>query len=583
VEHPYEGYYVECRKRINGDDNIPEEGVLVSWVDENRQQAISHTVHGDFKTAALGPGEVFTDSEHRISVINQSPAGDTRCTVKAERVALSVPDPQIEQFLSPDEITPDDFSLYQSLDIWIDSPKNGWDVYPDNDKWDPLDSPPHPLMFGDPFWVNHENRIGFRIRNRGYVAANHVIVEVYAAQPLTVSLPCEGQSGAIPPNTLVGSVVVDELAAGETYYGYVPWKPVLDKAALVTVRIRDYPYEISHGNNTATEAYLHYEYTGTPSADISSVTQAGDLHVQLPGGCPSGTSYMAFAVGGSVEVGKMWTVEPEPGAGVINPSGDEDVVIKIRPPEDALPGDCHTSTLGVFAPLGDVFTLFGGLAFQTCVVKPSHLTCSATDQPVALGSPVSVSGDLIPGLVETPLALEYVSPSGWPLLRNVSTGPGGSYLDEFLSTLVGNWTVQAFWQGSSEYAQAESAVCSFTVVQSAAAPTFTPAQLMNCRAGPGTAYDVVGHAEAGVALPVAGKTLEGGWLYVQLKETLMCWVDQAMGQTAGDLGGVVVMPAPPLPDEDQPFNCGQFVTLETCNAHSQCNWDSSGGGQCKNK
>jgi hypothetical protein len=68
-----------------------------------------------------------------------------------------------------------------------------------------------------------------------------------------------------------------------------------------------------------------------------------------------------------------------------------------------------------------------------------------------------------------------------------------------------------------------------------------------------------------------------------LKETLMCWVDQAMGQTAGDLGGVVVMPAPPLPDEDQPFNCGQFVTLETCNAHSQCNWDSSGGGQCKNK
>jgi hypothetical protein len=584
VEHPYEGYYVECRKRIDGDDNIPEEGVLVSWVDENRQQAISHTVHGDFKTAALGPGEVYTDSVYKISVINQSHVGDTRCTVKAERVALSVPDPEIEQFLSPDEITPDDFSLYQSLDIWIDSPKNGWDVYPDNEKWDPLDSPPHPLMFGDPFWVNHENRIGFRIRNGGYAAANHVIVEVYVTQPITVSLPCEGQSGAIPPNTLVGSVVVNELAAGERYYGYVPWTPVLDKAALVTVRIRDYPYEISHGNNIATEAYLHYEYIDTPTADISSPNESGDLHVQLPGSCPSGTSYMAFALRGSADESKVWTVEPEPNAGVVHPNEDDDIVIKIRPPAGVQAGDCSTSVLGIFAPLGDVFTTIGGLAFQTCVVKPSHLSCSTPDQPVALGSPVSVTGDLIPGLVGTPLALEYVGPSGWPLLRNVNTTSGGAFIDEFLSTLVGKWTVQAFWQGSSEYAQAESGVCAFTVVQSPTVPTYTPAQLTNCRAGPGTVYDVVAHADPGVALSVEGRNVENSWLYVHLPGGTRCWVDKSMGSVQGDVDGVVILPAPPPPETGpEPFNCGQFLTLETCNAHSQCSWDSSGSGQCKNK
>jgi hypothetical protein len=577
VEHPYEGYYVECRKRINGDNNIPEEGVLVSWVDENRQQAISHTVHGDFKTAALGPGEVFTDSEHKISVINQSRPGDRECTVKAERKALSVPDPLIDQFLSPDEESPQDFSLYQSQDIWIDSPKNGWDVYPDNENWDPLDSPPQPMGFGDPFWVNHENRIGFRISNWGFATANHVIVEVYVTQPITVSLPCEGAPSPIPPNTLVGSTVIDELIGGYWAFGYVSWKPVSDAPALVTVKIRDYPYELSHANNSASEAYFHHEYTGTPTAEISSASEAGDLHVQLPGGCPSSTSYMAFAIGGSADVSKVWTVDSEPNAGVLHPNEDDDLVIKVRPPVGAQAGDCTTSVLGIFAPLGDVFTTIGGLAFQTCVVKPSHLSCSTPDQPVALGSPVSVTGGLIPGLVGTPLALEYVSPSGWPLLRNVLTGSGGSFIDNFISTLIGTWTVKAFWQGNSEYAQAESDVCSFTVAQAATAPTFTPAQLTNCRAGPGTEYDVVGHADAGIALPVEGRNVEDSWLYVRLLGGLACWVDRSMGSVQGDVDGVVILPAPPLPEE--PFDCGQFVTLETCNAHSQCHWD----GQCKNK
>jgi hypothetical protein len=584
VEHPYEGYYVECRKRINGDDNIPEEGVLVSWVDENRRQAISHTVHGDFKTAALSPGEVFVDAERQISVINQSRPGDRQCTVKATRAALSVPDPAIYQDWSPDEEAHEDFSHFETSDIWIDSPKNGWDVYPDYEFWDPEETPPHPWGLGDPFWVNHENRIGFRIYNHGSAMANHVIVEVYATQPITVSLPCEAAPGPIPSNTLVGSVVFDELIVGEWTYGYVPWKPVSDGPALVTVRIRDYPYELSRSNNSASEAYLHHEYTGTPTADISSVAEAGDLHVQVPGGCPSGTSYMAFAIGGSADASKVWTVETDPNAGVVHPDEDKDVVIKVRPPAGAQAGDCHTSVLGVFAPLGDVFTTIGGLAFQTCVVKPSRLSCITPDQPVALGSPVSVTGDLIPGLVGTPLALEYIGPSGWPLLRNVLTGTGGSFLDDFLSTLVGTWTVKAFWQGTSEYAQTESAACSFTVVPSPTVSTFTPAQLTNCRAGPGTAYEVVAHADPGVALPVEGRNVENSWLYVHLPGGMRCWVDKSMGSVQGDVDGVVILPAPPLPEtEPELFNCGQYLTLETCNAHGQCSWDASGGGQCKNK
>jgi hypothetical protein len=293
---------------------------------------------------------------------------------------------------------------------------------------------------------------------------------------------------------------------------------------------------------------------------------------------------MIFPFGEAEKPDKRWKVETEPQDGVLYPGNEKGIVIKVQPPADGQPGDCATHSLGVFAPIGDVFTTIDGLAFRTCMVNPSQLTCSVPEQPVPLRLPVSVNGALIPNLGGTPLALEYISPSGWPMLRNLNTKSDGSYGDEFTPTLVGDWTVQAFWQGNAEYAQAQSSLCRFVVAESTGAPTFTPSQLTNCRAGPGTGYDLVAVAAADAPLPVEGRDLENGWFYVRLPGDIMCWVGGAMGKTQGDFSGVVVLAAPPPPEpKEEPFNCGQFLTLETCNAHAQCKWDSGGGGQCKNK
>ena len=58
------------------------------------------------------------------------------------------------------------YTVYTSPDIWIDSQENGWDVYPQGESFTYEAGISVPSGYGDPFWVNHENRIHFLDRER---------------------------------------------------------------------------------------------------------------------------------------------------------------------------------------------------------------------------------------------------------------------------------------------------------------------------------------------------------------------------------------------------------------------------------
>lgn len=77
----------------------------------------------------------------------------------------------------------------------------------------------------------------------------------------------------------------------------------------------------------------------------------------------------------------------------------------------------------------------------------------------------------------------------------------------------------------------------------------TNGQVVNCRSGPGLNYGVVVILAAGQTAEIAGKSADGMWL--ELKNPSLpgsfCWVSTGVVTTTGDLSGIQVVAAPPLP------------------------------------
>ena len=85
-------------------------------------------------------------------------------------------------------------------------------------------------------------------------------------------------------------------------------------------------------------------------------------------------------------------------------------------------------------------------------------------------------------------------------------------------------------------------------------PTPTPFSPMvrlivdaNCRYGPGTAYQVLTAMVSGTELPVEGRNAEKSWWVVRLPGGSQCWISAITVETLGSVGGLPVIPPPPLP------------------------------------
>lgn len=83
-----------------------------------------------------------------------------------------------------------------------------------------------------------------------------------------------------------------------------------------------------------------------------------------------------------------------------------------------------------------------------------------------------------------------------------------------------------------------------------AGPSFTLTQNANCRAGPGTAYDSVDVLMAGQTVPIEGRNSDNTWFWVSKPSgSGHCWISAITGQAVGDLSGVPIVAAPPLPTQ----------------------------------
>lgn len=68
----------------------------------------------------------------------------------------------------------------------------------------------------------------------------------------------------------------------------------------------------------------------------------------------------------------------------------------------------------------------------------------------------------------------------------------------------------------------------------------------NCRAGPGTVYEVVTTFAAGTYLSLVGRNADTTWWYI-LTGSTNCWISGSTGHTTGELNNLQVITAPPTP------------------------------------
>ena len=304
---PFSGYVVENRKRTNGDENLPAEGVLITRVDENPNIILNCFVQdnpaalGDNNQAPLQVGQFFRDAGRGITIRADSKSGDDY-VVRVER--LTPPSAKTDPMIIPWGAPP-----WESADIWIDSEKNGWDVYRYTDAAGAPDGN------GDDAWVKHDNRVYVRIRNIGPGAATNVRVQVFVNDP-----PGLGDAG--PNWNYLGTILFPALSAGGVVQDFVLWNPQVDKHTCIKAVIEDDPSELLTTNNTAQENVANFETSA--SSPYKPVTLA--MNVFNP--FRDQTVPVRFHVR---DVPRGWMYEVKPRQMVLGPGAAGRVALTIFP------------------------------------------------------------------------------------------------------------------------------------------------------------------------------------------------------------------------------------------------------------
>jgi hypothetical protein len=489
----FTGYTVETRRQINGDENLPEAGVLLAFVDENPGTVRKAIVlddagsPGDLYQAALEVGDSYADTARNLTVTYLSQNGnDANVRVEYRLPPALPPNPLITPWGAPP---------WETVDIWVDSEQNGWDVYRYTD------GSGNPVGNGDDAWVDHVNRIYFRIGNGGTGAAGNVRVRVYANEP-----PGMGDRGA--DWKYLGTAVFPNIAAGDTEVGYVNWVPEVGQHTCIKVEIIATDEEITATDNVAQENVTAFDTT----SGSAYRPRCRRFIVNNPFADRETRVLMQVR-----DIPPRWAVQVEPDDFVLPPAASDEVCMSVFPPaqdEEYAPGYIGRPKLQAMVPYANTFIPIGGIDVWAHLSTRSQLTCDsngsnllqdgpAADGPEAglapsaptldpgrpiagagaleqwfldaslvgpLPEPVAVGladvilaeGRLQPGFSGATIAVDFRS-GATRETRLVQTDAQGRWSAQFDPATGGLWEVKAHFAGDLSRAAASSNRCRYQV------------------------------------------------------------------------------------------------------------------------
>jgi hypothetical protein len=226
ITGPGSAYYlVSVRRKVLGDDlngnfnGIPDEGVLIERVTPGGAQLVTLQGNGGDRDKLWHQGEVFTNAADGITIsVLKKDDDDDYVVGVAYGDQSHRPDVGLNSWLSPPGNT------YETTDIWIDSPVNGYDVYR-YPMWSDLMGGTVPSGNGDDPAIGQVNRIYARVRNYGTATATNVVVHFDVTDP--IGLGVVGSNGFKQLGTVTSAQFpgLASIAPGGSTDVYIEWTP----------------------------------------------------------------------------------------------------------------------------------------------------------------------------------------------------------------------------------------------------------------------------------------------------------------------------------------------------------------------
>lgn len=256
-------YYVEVRQKPGAwifDPNIPippsgtsNGRVLVTRADE--EQFLSNTFERKVSTfAVLDSGESVTDA---LRLLRIEVMGVVQTDPLAYRIKLHMNEVPPENAGGQFDlrITDWDTSTWETVDIWVNNPKN--DGSTPRYEFHEGGNDTKPRLSGDRPWVHHDNTIMARISNSGIRDAEHVTVTAYVTAP-----PGIGDNGNW---RTLETKEIPRIAANSSETISFQWKPEASTHTCISIGIFPQAGEISSRNNRAQENIAVFDSAGASS------------------------------------------------------------------------------------------------------------------------------------------------------------------------------------------------------------------------------------------------------------------------------------------------------------------------------
>ena len=350
-------YYVEARSDSLGgfDDNLPDSGVLIYYVNDLIPQGQGPVIIRDddlttvsLADAPLDIGDTLTIPGTGITIGVLAGTGGADYDIQ---LTYTPPITDYNVRITRGDTINGQFYSYFSPDVWIDSPRNGFNLSAGPPSHTDRDAPV----------IGMVNRVYARIWNDGPATAFDFDVR------FRISEPYHTVGGAADFDTFVGIAHISSLAAGDDTNVYVEWTPTNDgqSHACLLVDIINLVGNDTNPHDHEAQENLD-KVTSVTSSPFHAVTYRYDLtnpyeHEALfyfrAEGMPDG-----------------WQVDLAPRKILLNPGERVAGIATITPPREAEVCTSELIQVTSWTPRGDTMINVGGAVVQVDLRRPTTLT-----------------------------------------------------------------------------------------------------------------------------------------------------------------------------------------------------------------
>jgi hypothetical protein len=395
-------YIISVRRQVNGDElrPIPDEGVLIERVVENGDASVSGSPwvvvegKGGDRDKLWKAGDQYTNSADGIFILmgKKFDDDDYEITVRYSD-GSNQPDVGMYSWLSPPGNT------YETTDIWIDSPVNGYGTFRYG-TWSDLHGGTVPKGNGDDPAVGQVNRIYARVRNFGTLAATNVVVHFDVTNPLGLGINGSNgfmELGSVDATKFAGLASIPPGGSTDVYFEWTPnvsLTPAQIAAgrfyfhSCVRIRMDHLPGEQVFGNQDGDGQQENIEYFEATQGPGAPPGQPYSGAIRLRNDDPVNPKH--FDLNYKSDVPPGWIVDVNGGSSGVDLSGGEirDIPVKIqqtsaRPYGSVYGVDVFASSLRLLvndknpADKHPEFQTLGGVRVEARVVAKTRLQCSA--------------------------------------------------------------------------------------------------------------------------------------------------------------------------------------------------------------